>query len=95
MESERESNGDTNKVVPGQVQHGTDILLPLRTENPARYYPESIEHLEECDKGHHVGRQLDYSGVRVKHVCPFVFRDEEDGAARELDWMATMLNTRT
>jgi hypothetical protein len=33
-----------------------------------------------------VGRHLDYSGVRVKQVCPFVLRDDENGAARELDW---------
>jgi len=95
MEREQESNGDTNDVVPGQVQHGTDILLSLRTENPARYRPESIEHLEERDKWHHAGRQLDNSRVRVEQVCPFVLRDEEDRTARELGWVAIMLEMRT
>lgn len=95
MESEQESNGDTNDVVPGQIQHGTDILLALRTENPTRYHSESIEHLEKSNKRHHIGGQLDYSGIRVKQVCPFVLRDEEDRAARELGWVAVMLEMRT
>lgn len=82
MECEQESNGDTDDVVPGQIQHGTDILLSLCPENPTRHRSESIEHLEERNKRHHIGRQLDYSGVRVKQVCPFVLGDEEDGAAK-------------
>jgi len=95
MESEEKPNGDTNDVVPCQIQHGTDILLPLCTENPTRYHTETIEHLEKRNKRHHMGRQLDYSGIRVEQVCPFVLGDEEDGAARELGWVAITLEMRT